>query len=33
MDEEEKCGIKLDNRLAISIMRRQNWLESIVFGK
>ena len=30
---EEKCGIRLDNRLVITIMRREGWLRELVFGK
>ena len=31
-DNEEKCGIRLDNRLVINIIKRQAELEEVIFG-
>jgi hypothetical protein len=32
-DNEEKCGIRLDNRLVINVIKRQAELEEVIFGK
>jgi hypothetical protein len=31
-DNEEKCGIRLDNRLVINVIKRQDELEEVIFG-